>query len=320
MTISCHNYYTVTAKSMPWEKVKVNKVIDNEHLLLFDGRVIKIIGIKSPSLINPEDPKYCFARSVNRKLHLLLENKEIKIQQDQTRKTKSGIFPRHLKTDDKNVAEFILSQGMAIFETDDVNTKYDKKYQKAADLAKDIQLGVWQECSNAKNRTTLKKYIHQRNFQKKYGHFLAPISVGRVKEVISGQSFRLENGLKVRLLGIETPLPQDPRKGFGCFGKESQKHLESLILGKRVFLTKDISQLSEERELIRNVHLPKNRKKGIPEIFINQKMINDGFARSFWPTKDEKYKDAFETIQQEVYNNPQGAWSICLQEILNQKQ
>jgi len=316
MTLSCYSHYIVLAKSAPWEKVKVNKVIDNENLLLFDGRVVKIIGITSPSITNYEDSKHCFSRPIYRKLKLLLENKNIKIQQDETRKNKSGVLPRHIKIDKQNLAEFMLSQGMAIFKSDNLNTKYDKKYLKVSKIAKDAQIGIYQECANNKNRTELKQYVHKRNFKKKYGQFLAPISVGRVKEVLSGQSFRLDNGLKVKLLGIETPLPTDSRKGFGCFGKKSQEYLESLILGKRVFLTKDISQLSERRELVRNVYLPKNGKKGIPEVFINQKMIEDGFARSFWPTEDEKHKDNFENLQQEIYKNPQGAWNICLREIL----
>lgn len=59
---------------------------------------------------------------------------------------------------------------------------------------------------------------------------LAPGETGRVSEVDSGDTLRLDNGLQVRLAGVETPRDEDP------FAEEARSALTRLALGKRVQL------------------------------------------------------------------------------------
>ncbi len=306
--------FPCVSKALDWEEGKVFRVIDNEHFVLFDGQVIEIIGLDAPQLFSPEEGDYCFARPVFRLLKFALEGKTVKLLTDEVKKTESGIHPRHVQIDKKNLTEFLLEQGMAKLRNDDVNTKYNKKYESAAKKARAANLGLWQGCQKENIRSRLKASGYfSPEFRKKYASFLAPISIGMVQKVFSGTVFQLTNGLKIKLLGLESPLPEDKRTGFTCFGTKTKNFLESQILGKTVFLKKDVSQFNQDRELLRYVFLAPE------ETFINHLMVEQGFARSFWSGPDQRFQKEFEVIQKQIYAAPRGAWRECVKEILQGK-
>jgi len=58
----------------------------------------------------------------------------------------------------------------------------------------------------------------------------------QVADVIDGDTFRLEDGQKVRLIGVDCPESKDPNKPVEYFSGESKAFLESLIQGKDVRL------------------------------------------------------------------------------------
>ena len=57
-----------------------------------------------------------------------------------------------------------------------------------------------------------------------------------VTRVIDGDTIELENGERVRYLGINTPESVDPRKPVECFGKEASLKNKELVLNKKVSL------------------------------------------------------------------------------------
>ncbi len=320
ITLSLHCNDVFAKITHKWESVKIDRIIDNEHLMLFNGRIIKIIGIDPPDLFDPRKKDQCFSRNTFRLLKVLLEKKNVKIRQDQTKKNQNGVFPRHIKLETgKLLAEFMIENGMARFKSDPPNVKYDKILKKTEQTAIEKNIGIWAECGISKSLIFQKESAGRSrlNFRRNFGQFLSKISVGRVEKVFSGTEFLLDNGLKVRMIGIQSPSPDDTRTGFSCFGKSSKKFLESLILNRKVHLIRDVSQFSGNQKLFRYVNLPP-RNKNEPEIFINKKMITAGYARSFWTNTDEYHQDDFEKTQKEVYQAPKGAWSECIQEILVQ--
>ena len=217
-----------------WEKVWSEKPLDNQHILLYDGRIIKLIGITPPDINSNAPHDYCYARPTFRILKELLNNKEIKIHKDQESRNTDRKYPRHVKLPDgQNLTEFMLKNGMGKFKSDSHNTKYDKKYQKAESIGKKNQVGIWGDCGKNKYLRIRKLGSQAWNyFRKQFGNFLAPVSSGRVKKVLSGTNFILENGIEISLIGIQAPSSKDSRKGFSCFGKEAKNYLEKLILGK----------------------------------------------------------------------------------------
>lgn len=320
MSFFCND---VSAKdTKKWNPVKIERVLDNEHLLLFDGRIIQIIGIDPPDLFYPSKKDQCFSRNTFRLLKVLLEKKSVKIKEDQTKRLKNGIYPRHVKLEDgKILAEFMIRNGMARFKSSPPDTKYDKPFQKAEASAIAENVGIWGKCGIEESLLLRKELAGQsrQNFRKKFGQFLLKISVGTVREVLSGTEFVMTNGLRVKMLGIESPAPDDDRQAFSCFGKSSKSFLESLILNRKVHLIRDQSQFSGVRKLLRYVKLPP-RNKNENEIFINKLMVEEGYARSFWNTEDEYHQDDFEKAQKKLYAEPKGAWVECIHEILTEEE
>jgi len=283
MTLSLQTHENALAETYSWKKGIVSKVLDNNHILLSNGEKIKLIGIQAPDIFFPEKSEQCLTRFIFRSLRMLLEGQEIKWKSFNTFQKNFSLG--FVKIQNKDVSLFLLERGMARFRSFSEDSKNEKNYLLAEQQAKEAQEGIWGGCEKENIRTYLQAqgYFEQ-GFRKKYASFLAPISVGTVAEVITGQSFILDNGLHVKMLGIEVPTPDDPRKGFQCFGKASKEHLENLILGKRVYLKKDISQFNEDKELLKEFEL-----FGTPNIIFfdkNNKFLPEKSLTGFVPPED----------------------------------
>lgn len=294
-----------------WKTVEVLKVVDNERFMLKSQKVIRIIGIDAPDIFVPTHSEKCLTRPIYRTMESLLEGKTVKIFEDGSR-DENGDFSRHIKLGNGSVlTEFLLEKGLAKISPNYTKEKYLARYKKAEKLAKDNKLGLWGGC-NAWNdlKKRRKRWGTYPVFYEKYGQFLASISVGRVGTVTSGNRFELENGLKVRLIGVSVP-QRDKDSGADCFSKKSQKYLKDLILGKKVFLVSDRSQLDEDGDLLRYVYLAYGNK------FVNKDVIQSGYGKSAWDQIDERYKKVFDSLQTEVYKTPCGAWKSCVSELVN---
>jgi len=57
-----------------------------------------------------------------------------------------------------------------------------------------------------------------------------------VKRVVDGDTFVLENGERVRLIGVDTPETKHPQKPVGYYGKEASRFTRKMVQGKRVRL------------------------------------------------------------------------------------
>jgi micrococcal nuclease len=62
----------------------------------------------------------------------------------------------------------------------------------------------------------------------------------KVVRVIDGDTIELEDGKKVRYIGIDTPETVDPRRDPQCFGKEASLQNKELVEGKDIYLEKDV--------------------------------------------------------------------------------
>lgn len=103
----------------------------------------------------------------------------------------------------------------------------------------------------------------------------------RVIRVVDGDTFIIENGARVRVIGINAPEMKTP------YGQPAKEHLISLIDGKMVDLQPD--HISADKDvygrLLRYVYL-----EGVD---INKKMVSDGYAIAFlkYPfDKEAEYK------------------------------
>ena len=117
----------------------------------------------------------------------------------------------------------------------------------------------------------------------------------KVVRVIDGDTFEIETGEKVRMIGINTPEISD------IFGKEAKQHLSDLILNKSVELQSD--NISKDRDryqrLLRYVILD--------GVDINKIMISDGFAFAYLKYRFGK-KNNYKQAQIQSREANKGIW------------
>lgn len=125
----------------------------------------------------------------------------------------------------------------------------------------------------------------------------------RVTRVIDGDTIELENGERVRYIGIDTPETTDPRKPVQCFGVEASKKNKELVEGKIVRLEKDITDKDKYNRLLRYVW--------VGGTFVNLDLIKQGFAQSYSYPPDIKHQDQFIAAQKKAREAKAGLWSAC---------
>lgn len=130
-----------------------------------------------------------------------------------------------------------------------------------------------------------------------------------ITKVVDGDTVELEDGSKVRLLGIDTPETKDTRKPVECFGKEAANETKRLLEGKRVLLEKDVSQTDKYGRLLRYIFLP------LPDgrlLFVNDYLIREGFAKALNYPPDVRYNEQLRQAETEAKNGGKGLWGGCL--------
>ena len=126
--------------------------------------------------------------------------------------------------------------------------------------------------------------------------FLVCFAGQKVTLVYDGDTFEVENGEKVRLLGIDAPEPYQPG------GDISREILEKLLLEKEVRLEKDKTDQDNYKRLLRYVY--------VGDLFINAEMIRRGFAEARSYPPDTMYKKEFESLQVTAYKIKKGLWAF----------
>lgn len=129
-----------------------------------------------------------------------------------------------------------------------------------------------------------------------------------VVSVTDGDTFkvRIDRSITtVRMLGINTPETIDPRKPPQCYGKEASDELRRLIVGKHVRL-----ELNPNRE--------KTDKYGrllafvyIGDMFVNEYMIMNGYAREYTVGKPYQYQREFRADERRAKADKKGLWGQC---------
>jgi micrococcal nuclease len=117
-----------------------------------------------------------------------------------------------------------------------------------------------------------------------------------VPEVVDGDTIILENGDRIRLLGINTP-----EEGM-YFYQESKQVLQAMILEKEVILKKDVTDLDLYGRKLRYVF------KG--NIFVNLEMVKRGFANIYTYPPDVRYAGEFLEAERYARKNNLGLWEL----------
>lgn len=117
----------------------------------------------------------------------------------------------------------------------------------------------------------------------------------KVTRTIDGDTMDLENGYRVRLLGIDSPEVGQP------FYREATDALKEMTEGKKVKLEKD-------PRWEKDVYGRSLRYVFMDGLFVNKEMVRKGLAR-LEADEDSKYYSALEQAEKEAIEKRLGIWS-----------
>jgi micrococcal nuclease len=129
--------------------------------------------------------------------------------------------------------------------------------------------------------------------------------VYRVAHVVDGDTIVLENGERVRYLGIDAPETVHPEKPVECYGPEATERNKELVEGKRVQLERDQTDRDHFGRLLRYVY--------VNGTFVNGQLVQEGYAYSSYYPPDTKHYDLLLALEIEARQENRGLWSACPQ-------
>ncbi len=125
----------------------------------------------------------------------------------------------------------------------------------------------------------------------------------KVLKIIDGDTIEIDTGHKVRYIGIDTPETNHPTKKKECFGTEASAYNKNLVAGKEIRMIKDKSETDRYGRLLRYVY--------IDEIFINEELVRNGYAKAVAYSPDTKYQSEFQLAETYAKENNLGLWNTC---------
>jgi len=135
-----------------------------------------------------------------------------------------------------------------------------------------------------------------------YEALTADCEFQKVSKVIDGDTLRLHNGSKVRLIGIDTPETVDPRKDVQWFGREASKKLREWVKGETVCLKRGGNDdIDKYDRLLRYVWIHDG------EFFVNAELIKQGYAFAYtrFPFR---YLEEFRGFEKKAKQRNLGLW------------
>jgi len=130
----------------------------------------------------------------------------------------------------------------------------------------------------------------------------------RVEKVEDGDTITVDmDGTpeRIRLIGVDTPETQDPRKPVQCFGHAASNFTKELIGYQNVRLESDPLSNNRDRysRLLRYVYLPDGR-------LVQAEIIKQGYGFAYTSFPFTK-SDEFRANQKEAREQNRGLWGSC---------
>jgi len=126
-----------------------------------------------------------------------------------------------------------------------------------------------------------------------------------VSEVIDGDTVRLSNGKLLRYIGLDTPEIRVKRNGQFIyspqpFSQEAKEYNRNLVEGRRIRVEFDTTKQDRYGRLLGYCF--------VDEVFVNAKLIEEGYAVLYTYPPNVKYVDLFVKLQKAARKERRGLW------------
>ena len=133
----------------------------------------------------------------------------------------------------------------------------------------------------------------------------------KVVRVIDGDTIEIEEKIKVRYIGINSPeIYHDStgkKTGEQCFAQEAYLKNKELVEGKTITLVRDVSDKDKYDRLLRYVYVDPS-KSSEQTIFVNDYLITNGYAKIMTIKPDIQFSQQFKTAEKEAKEKNLGLW------------
>ncbi len=127
----------------------------------------------------------------------------------------------------------------------------------------------------------------------------------KVERVIDGDTIILQNGERVRYIGIDTP-EMNPLEYYAW---EATVANLKLVEGKIVRLEFDVERRDRYKRLLAYVF--------VDTIFVNAWLIKEGYARTYFFPPNIRYKTLFLKLEKEAKSEGLGIWAKELSQTIH---
>ncbi len=125
----------------------------------------------------------------------------------------------------------------------------------------------------------------------------------KVSSVIDGDTIRLSDKRHIRYIGINTPEIGGNKILDECYANESKNINIQLVSGQEIEMEKDISEVDKYGRYLRYVW--------IDNVFINEFMARQGYARLETIPPDTKHYLLLKSAEKEARESGRGLWGKC---------
>ncbi len=136
-----------------------------------------------------------------------------------------------------------------------------------------------------------------------------------VSRVVDGDTLKLSDGQRVRLIGVDTPelhygykLLRDAKKShkdidvIQGFGRKAADFTKNLVEDRKVRLEYDVEKHDRYRRLLAYVYLEDGT-------FVNAKIIEEGYGHIMTIPPNVRYASKFLQLEREARKNNKGLWN-----------
>lgn len=127
----------------------------------------------------------------------------------------------------------------------------------------------------------------------------------KIKYILDGDTFTLNNGTKVRMIGIDTPesVHQDSSNNT-AWGKKASDYTKKQLSGKKVWLEYDKEKKDVYGRTLAYVWI----KQGKNIKMYNKILLKKGYARAVYYAPNGRYKKKFDKLQRKAHKEKKGFW------------